>query len=332
MPSLIQNLNKFSRLAFRGYISYLNYRFVRFVRSCLRFEATNRDCFYADNEKDYSALISPQKIPIFQPDKKWGHLEKNKWIVEQLKSNGMYHLHEIQLLTAAQTSPNKVNKKAIILHLFYPGLLAEILSILDSNCDFYISIPDWLSAVHYREIKSRLPNAYISVCENKGRDFAPFLQLFTMIQHLDYQWICKIHSKKSSRSVDGDLWRKDTLASLFHSSTLQSLDDTSSVEPAVGLIGPRYSQLPQDLFLFKNLNHLQNLHRVLLISNPAKYFTAGSMFWFKPPALRGLTEIKDQIVFEPENKQIDGTMAHALERVMNTIVEKNGFFCLEAKH
>ena len=53
-------------------------------------------------------------------------------------------------------------------------------------------------------------------------------------------------------------------------------------------------------------------------------FFAGSMFWFKPDALLGIEEITDN-EFSFENDCVDGTIAHALERMMLLYAKSNGF-------
>ncbi len=50
------------------------------------------------------------------------------------------------------------------------------------------------------------------------------------------------------------------------------------------------------------------------------------MFWFAPDALKPLATVaEDQLAFEPEVGQQDGTLAHALERVFAPLARAQGF-------
>jgi len=51
------------------------------------------------------------------------------------------------------------------------------------------------------------------------------------------------------------------------------------------------------------------------------------MFWFRPAALAGLLDLElADADFEPEAGQVDGTMAHAMERFLGLLVRSNGFW------
>jgi hypothetical protein len=56
------------------------------------------------------------------------------------------------------------------------------------------------------------------------------------------------------------------------------------------------------------------------------------MFWCRPQALKPLLDLElDLDEFERENGQMDGTLAHAIERLFLFTVEKAGYFWLSTK-
>ena len=71
---------------------------------------------------------------------------------------------------------------------------------------------------------------------------------------------------------------------------------------------------------------LMQINRQDLIENYAFQFPAGSMFWFRVAALEGLDDlILGEDAFEPECGQIDGTLAHAIERFVALFAEQRGY-------
>ena len=55
-------------------------------------------------------------------------------------------------------------------------------------------------------------------------------------------------------------------------------------------------------------------------------FVAGSMFWLRLPALRPLLDAHlDPCEFEPETGQVDGTLAHAIERAFSLSAQAAGY-------
>jgi lipopolysaccharide biosynthesis protein len=71
---------------------------------------------------------------------------------------------------------------------------------------------------------------------------------------------------------------------------------------------------------------LTRLNRADLIGNYSFQFPAGSMFWFRVAALAGLDDfILAEDDFEPECGQTDGTLAHAVERLVALFAEQRGY-------
>ena len=77
-----------------------------------------------------------------------------------------------------------------------------------------------------------------------------------------------------------------------------------------------------------NLGNLEQLSRFYEMHDAAidlskALFVAGSMFWFRSGALSALHG--KNIEFEPERGQLDGTKAHAHERIFSLLAEGRGF-------
>ena len=67
------------------------------------------------------------------------------------------------------------------------------------------------------------------------------------------------------------------------------------------------------------------LMRRLRIAGEDFHFFAGSMFWFRPQYLKNVAALDLQPVeFSAERAQVDGTLAHAVERILAAAICKSG--------
>jgi lipopolysaccharide biosynthesis protein len=229
----------------------------------------------------------------------------------------------------------KRHDTAVILHLFYPELWEEIsthLENLDDDFDLFVSISHEVDfRVH--NVLSRYPQAYIYRCQNRGRDIAPFLSIFTAIYPLQYKTLCKIHTKRSRHLEDGDVWRQDLLHKLLGSRAIVKMaKDVLEEREYVGMLVPQGHLIPSRRYMGNNIAKLERLAHLagILYTGQEFWFGAGSMFWFRPSALYPLTLLPlTQDDFDLEQGQKDGTLAHAFERVFGLIPHSMGVRILE---
>ncbi len=212
---------------------------------------------------------------------------------------------------------------AVVLHLFYLDLWPEIgrrLRAIDETFDLIVSVPAERRDEAAATIRADIPTAQILGVENRGRDIGPFLELLGSGRFDRYDYLCKIHGKKSPHRDDGNEWRRDLLGDLLGSAeAMRHLIAWLDAHPEVGLVGPSGLRIAGEGHRWgSNEATLRALAKRAGIADDGIRvdFFAGSMFWCRTAALAPLKALKLGLAdFEPEQNQIDGTLAHAIERL-----------------
>ena len=171
----------------------------------------------------------------------------------------------------------------------------------------------------------------VALVPNRGRDVAPFVAHFAA-RLQTYTYVAHVHSKKSlyNRGATGN-WRSYLLDALFGSSKrIMQIMTLLDKESGFGLVFPQmHDRLPvwAATWLASRDRGRELLYKMGISLFPQDYFDfpVGTMFWARADALRplfalGLTT-ED---FDPEEGQQDGTLAHALERVIGIVPRSCG--------
>jgi lipopolysaccharide biosynthesis protein/SAM-dependent methyltransferase len=210
---------------------------------------------------------------------------------------------------------------ALIIHLHFTDLwseLSEAVRSLAQSVDIYATATSLEAA---KAIVADFPDASIELVDNRGRDIRPFLHVFRKIRALDYTAIAKVHGKKSSYRADGDALRSSAYRAIL---TPAALDRVMS-DPSVGLLAPASLLVAHS---DKNMTYSGALTRSIADSIGVSFkrgrFPAGSMFWFRPQALDPLLAVPAN-EFDIERGLVDGTRAHAIERLFGTVCESRGY-------
>ncbi|PBB87456.1 MULTISPECIES: rhamnan synthesis F family protein [unclassified Mesorhizobium] len=232
-----------------------------------------------------------------------------------------------------RSRPGEVNV-AVIVHLHYIEMVPVVRRLLKNIVvPFDVHVTTAFEGF-YTEVFSSFYDLAQSVsiycAENRGRDIGPFLSVYRGGNLDQYQAVLKIHSKKSAYSSNGILWRDSLYSSVAGDSltVLRSIELIKSGE--VGIVGPHQYYLTSDRFWGANRSTVRRLLEEMTGLHPKANlelgFFAGSMFWFAPQALSPLKELPESsLIFEAENGQQDGTLAHAIERVFCPVVRSQGF-------
>ena len=178
---------------------------------------------------------------------------------------------------------------------------------------------------------SQLRKAVVKICENRGRDIAPFYVAFGR-ELVHYSYVLHVHSKKSKHIEEGGgEWRRYSLDSLVGSRELvEKIFEEFNSDRKIGLVYPEcHPDIPMIGYTW--MANAQG-GKELLDSMGIPYhegifnYPAGSFFWARMDAIRPLFDRKfTNKDFPPEKGQIDGTLAHVLERAIAFVVEYMGY-------
>lgn len=231
---------------------------------------------------------------------------------------------------------------AIVFHCHYEDLIAPIFDRYLSrvrNADLIVTVPNDISRGAVDEMIRRFPRIYFLVHENRGRDIRPFLFALRHLQAHGYELACKIHTKKTPNwdRGGGARWRHAVLESLLGADdSVELACRIFSREPRLGLLVPSGSTMDLSVVHVHARNTVRldelllRMGRTDLIGSYNALFPAGSMYWFRVAALAGLDElVLDKDEFERELGQSDGTLSHAIERLVAVYAQGRGYLMEE---
>lgn len=224
----------------------------------------------------------------------------------------------------------------LIVHIYYEDLIDSIfdshLTGVQEKCDLIVTVMQSVSVASLRKIKDKFENCFFIPTANRGRDIRPFIIALRRAHELGYFCACKLHTKKSLQLLDGDLWRKQLFESLLpHADSVALAAEQFRSAHNLGLLASERSlrDLSEPAAHSGNTVWLYELMVRIgaekIVGNYNFRFPAGSMYWFRMDALSQLLD--DDFVsldeFELEAGQLDGTLAHAIERIVGLLPTHN---------
>jgi tetratricopeptide (TPR) repeat protein len=227
------------------------------------------------------------------------------------------------------------NKVCVHLHLYHPGLGAlylKNLSYLTVPFGLYVSIPQTESEAYWKNRISRaLPLAEVDVkaVTNRGRDVMPWLCVFdAAIRQFDL--MLHMHTKASQQSSKAILWHDFLLDNVCGSrGVVSSILNFFEEDPNLGLIYPPYFfSLQRQPNWGRNREACQHLYSRLFseqLPDQCPDYPAGSFFWARTRFLAPLFDLNlAENDFPTEEGQTDGTLVHAIERVIGILDRHTG--------
>jgi len=212
-------------------------------------------------------------------------------------------------------------RAAVVVHAFYPEVFVEILETLkDVPAEHKLFVTTTASGKD--EIEKILGAAgldyVLRVFDNRGRDILPFMKIYDEVVAGGFDIVAKIHTKKSRHRRDGENWRRTMVDPMFDHGGFERIFAAFDCDTSLGMIGPDAHLVSLRTNIVANEARVFGLARRLGLSEAdvkRGSFFAGSMFVARVSALAPLMSLAiDDGDFESEARQLDGTLAHAIER------------------
>ncbi|MDP8917077.1 MAG: glycoside hydrolase family 99-like domain-containing protein, partial [Pseudomonadota bacterium] len=265
-----------------------------------------------------------------EPDRWFGHgfLQAKR---AALEAGAVRIRPDHPLLLESQRNFRRRADAVVLLHLFYPeltGWFAERLAGR-TDLDLVVTVPDLWSEDRLETVSAAFPGARLLALENRGRDVVPFMTALKLAREAGYEVFCKLHSKRSPHTADGDAWRDRLVSELIGGEAASRARSAFAADPRLGLLAAAEARLRLDEpgVMHNNALVMTRLARLLDVRfGDDTEFPAGAMFWGRTAAFARLAEqTPERLQVEPELGRIDGTVVHGLERLMAAIAQGSGY-------
>lgn len=328
----IRKSGMFDRVYYRGAYPQLNALYLRYPEK--HFIAYGEHMGFRPNPDfspfaylRYNPDVADLGIPAFRHYVDAGHKEVR--ITKELPE--VVALPEIDVPVLRFDADRPKAPQAIVVHMYYPDLWEEFRDTLrrvEVPFDLFVTLT-WRgeeTLALKKEVEADFPNAFVIAVPNQGRDILPFLTLLNAGALDGYRAVAKIHTKKSPHRADGDDWRRHLIAGILPETGLAEKLDAFAADPGAAFWVADGQHYTGKEWWGTNLERTRQILARVEITMPEDIlsFPAGSIYWLKPLMIGMLKALKlNADHFESEQAQVDGTMAHALERVL-------GFLALAA--
>ncbi len=239
-------------------------------------------------------------------------------------------------LAHADVEPVGKARIGVHIHAYYPDLLPSILDRMELNqleCDYLISVPNANAGEEVAKVLATRPyrqRCLIRQTTNRGRDIGPFFTGFA--EELNgYDIISHFHTKKSPHVTLSNLvpdWIEFLLENMIGGKfrAADAIITAFSKDDKLGLV---FADDPHLIGWDKNRHFAATLADKMSmppLSDGFFPFPVGTMFWARPQALAPIFDLKlDWDDYPNEPLPIDGSMLHALERLLPSAARHAGF-------
>lgn len=237
------------------------------------------------------------------------------------------------------------NRVALMIHLYYPDkvdYMLEYAKNMPRYADLIITTPNPQTKKLVEEKAPELGFHKTIVVDmgNRGRDVSAVLVALKPYMK-DYRYVCFVHDKKTVQTppyANGQGFAYKCMECTLGSETfVENILETFERNPRMGMLMPPspnhgnfYMILGQEWC--SNYDNTRALGyklglKVNIDGMKEPITPLGTMFWFRPEALKTLLDYPWTYEdFPKEPNGFDGTLLHAVERIYGFVVQHEGFY------
>lgn len=252
----------------------------------------------------------------------------------------------LEPLPPLSPSPTLAPVLGMHIHLHNVALAGELLCYLQgfpAPLDMYVTITDekaqrTVEHLFSRECLDAAKAVRVLPVPNRGRDIAPWILGMRPYQK-DYTLFCHIHAKESPHFDFGVAWRRYLFHHLLSPDMVGNILALFRQRPQLGCLFPPVFPplaafmsargIPPAGLAGESRMASDLLRRMGLqdeICRSELFFPVGSMLWYRPEALRQLFTLPLHLEeFTKEPVGVEGTLAHAIERLPALLAARNGY-------
>src|SRR5574344_1123973 len=213
---------------------------------------------------------------------------------------------------------------------------------MPAQTDVYITTDSEKKLEHVKKVFEDFPcnKKVIRLRENKGRDLSTLIVTYRK-EVMDYDYVCYMHDKKvrqlTPQTIGYGFAYKCFENVLASKDFVRNVINTFENNQRLGMMAPPPPNHGQYYFILgqewgKNYTQTVKLAKKLGLTvsinkNYEPISALGSMFWFRPKALKKLLEYDWKFEdFPDEPVDDDGTILHAIERIHGFVCQDAGYY------
>ncbi len=137
----------------------------------------------------------------------------------------------------------------LLFTIYYRESVDDISNALGDRADIdtIITLPNTIDMKMLRLVLKRFKRSFVVLTENRGRDVLPFIKAARAIDLTPYQWVLKLHGKRSVHLKSGDVWRQQLFSALLDGMSSRGTQPVHRDLPADERVGLAVAQAVIDV-------------------------------------------------------------------------------------